>query len=665
MGHDTVLPAATADGVRAPGPSGRSFAFATLSAGSAGLLLLLQVVATHVLSVDEFGKFSVALKLAVVAEALMDFGLHQVTIRAIARDRLQAAVLLHNTLAIKLISGSLVLLGMALVVLWTHPETDVRVVCIVMIASAALRSYLLTVRGVFLGLERFEVDAALVVGDRLLLLAAGAGALWWGGGLYGLAAAFFVARLVTVTGALAAAGRAVGRLALRMDVPRWRALHEQAWSIGLFLLLLNLYSYADTIMLGTLSTFQETALYSAAFMMYEGLAYVPAVMSSVLSPRLSALWLNDRDGHRRLARRGLIGAMVCGVVLVIPLSVVAAPLLDLLFGTQNDVAYAEAATALRLLLAGLPFIFGLWILHAVAISTFRERLLIVATATGVTLNVLLNVVMIPGWGRHGAALATLISEGVSLILLCVGLRRVLWGGTASAAQAGAADPSETSREAFGNLSSNLDFLDRFGAIPLDAPVLEIGSGRGFLLATLRQRGLRIAGMDLNPTLLADARARHGALPVVQADGMALPFDSQSFKAVLSFDVFEHVPDPDAHLREVHRVLSADGVYLLQTPNKVTNTVFETIRWRSFTRWRADHCSLHTFGQLKRRLERHGFDVEFADVPLVTPFFRAKVRQHLGPVGEALIAIVKPDRWPLPWRTNFYVRASKRPPGVGR
>lgn len=37
------------------------------------------------------------------------------------------------------------------------------------------------------------------------------------------------------------------------------------------------------------------------------------------------------------------------------------------------------------------------------------------------------------------------------------------------------------------------------------------------------------------------------------------------------------------------------------------------RWWSFTPWRPDHCTLHTYTQLSRRLERHGFQVEFHDV----------------------------------------------------
>ena len=111
--------------------------------------------------------------------------------------------------------------------------------------------------------------------------------------------------------------------------------------------------------------------------------------------------------------------------------------------------------------------------------------------------------------------------------------------------------------------------------------------------------------------------------------MQLPFADASFDLVLSFDVFEHIRDSDAHLREVSRVLRPGGRYLIQTPSKWPNTVFETIRWKSLTRWRDDHCALHTPGQLRQRLEAHGFTVQFFDVPVVNDFFRGKVRRHLG------------------------------------
>lgn len=212
---------------------------------------------------------------------------------------------------------------------------------------------------------------------------------------------------------------------------------------------------------------------------------------------------------------------------------------------------------------------------------------------------------------------------------------------------------------FGNLEANLQFLDETGLITPGKRILEIGTGRGTLLRTLRDRGLDAVGVELSLERIAESLARHGALPIQKISGVVLPFPAATFDVVLSFDVFEHIPDSNAHLAEVRRVLKPGGWYLLQTPNKWTNTLFETIRWRSFTRWRADHCSLHGYRQLERRFRSNGFEIDFADVKVVTPFFRAKVNRHLGRAGTFLLGVANPDRLPRRLRTNFYVRAKSR------
>lgn len=214
---------------------------------------------------------------------------------------------------------------------------------------------------------------------------------------------------------------------------------------------------------------------------------------------------------------------------------------------------------------------------------------------------------------------------------------------------------------FGNLEADLRFLEASGILVPSVVALEVGSGHGALLARLRSRGLDVRGVDTNETFVNEARALRRDLPIQHTSGTSLPFADQSFDVVLSFDVFEHIADSDAHLAEVRRVLRPGGAYVLQTPNKWTNAVFETVRWRSVTRWRLDHCSLHTYGQLERRLREQGFDPVFHDVPAVTPFFRRKVRRYLGPFGLVLLAVARPDRWPRRLRTNFYVVATKREP----
>ena len=216
-----------------------------------------------------------------------------------------------------------------------------------------------------------------------------------------------------------------------------------------------------------------------------------------------------------------------------------------------------------------------------------------------------------------------------------------------------------SRVDYGNLESNLRFLRETGILSKEKKILEIGSGTGGLLSYLYERGYDVIGIEIHKKRLEKSRDIYGNLPIRLVENEILPFQDNTFDLVISFDVFEHIPDSNKHLSEVHRVLKKAGYYLLQTPNKITNSVFETIRWKSFTRWKGDHCSLHTYWGVIDRFRKNGFDVEFYDIPVVNDFFRAKIERFLGGFGLFLIKILNPDKLPMSLRTNFYVVASRQ------
>src|SRR3954462_6307553 len=133
----------------------RNLAYPSVSAGSPPLLLILFLVPGRPLGDVEFGKFSFALALGTIFETLMDFGLHQVTIRAVARDKSRATEILHHTLGIKLVWATAAFAALVATATILRPQWDVRLACYLVGGSLVLRSYMLTIRGVLQGLERF------------------------------------------------------------------------------------------------------------------------------------------------------------------------------------------------------------------------------------------------------------------------------------------------------------------------------------------------------------------------------------------------------------------------------------------------------------------------------------------------------------------------------
>src|SRR5215217_231933 len=109
--------------------------------------------------------------------------------------------------------------------------------------------------------------------------------------------------------------------------------------------------------------------------------------------------------------------------------------------------------------------------------------------------------------------------------------------------------------------------DVAAATPDGAQVLEVGCGPGHLSIRLaRQHGLEMTGLDLDPAMIARARAntdragnRGGRHPsFLVGDVAALAFPNGSFDLVVSTLSMHHWADPAAGLAEIGRVLRSGG-----------------------------------------------------------------------------------------------------------
>jgi ubiquinone/menaquinone biosynthesis C-methylase UbiE len=95
-----------------------------------------------------------------------------------------------------------------------------------------------------------------------------------------------------------------------------------------------------------------------------------------------------------------------------------------------------------------------------------------------------------------------------------------------------------------------------------SPMLDAGCGTGLNLASLPPGSV---GLDLNPRNLELIRARLPEHQAVEGDIEAMPFEDRAFATVVCTEVLEHVPHPDAALREIRRVLQPAGLLIGSVP----------------------------------------------------------------------------------------------------
>jgi SAM-dependent methyltransferase len=100
-------------------------------------------------------------------------------------------------------------------------------------------------------------------------------------------------------------------------------------------------------------------------------------------------------------------------------------------------------------------------------------------------------------------------------------------------------------------------------------LLEIGFGEGYGAEIVEPWVTEYVGVEVDYPSVAHATEKYGGPKVsfVHYDGQRLPFDEGSFDLLIAFQVLEHVPDPEAFLREARRVARPGDRVLIVTPNR--------------------------------------------------------------------------------------------------
>lgn len=92
-------------------------------------------------------------------------------------------------------------------------------------------------------------------------------------------------------------------------------------------------------------------------------------------------------------------------------------------------------------------------------------------------------------------------------------------------------------------------------------VLDLACGTGIATSLGAARGARMSGVDFSPAMLKAARQRYPAIEFREAEAKALPFEDESFDAVIANFGVNHFAFPLEALAEIRRVLRPEGRFV--------------------------------------------------------------------------------------------------------
>jgi O-antigen/teichoic acid export membrane protein len=208
---------------------------------------------------------------------------------------------------------------------------------------------------------------------------------------------------------------------VRFSLSRARKHLLSSFSLTGYDALAMLSSQADMFLLILLSGPLSVGFYALAMRLTDPLLSIVFAYLGGLYPLLCAKF---EEGSKQFSRVYHESTRVLALVIIplaILVSVRASSIIEL-FGGQN---FTPAAIALQLLMWSVAVGFFQQLAMRTSTAANLERRVPYLSAVSMSINLLLNLVLIPHWQFIGAAIAALLSELVSLCLFSLLLRRYI------------------------------------------------------------------------------------------------------------------------------------------------------------------------------------------------------------------------------------------------
>lgn len=175
----------------------------------------------------------------------------------------------------------------------------------------------------------------------------------------------------------------------------------------------NLYSYIDPIIIGFLAGDEEVGLYVAGLKVNRIVINILGAIGAVVMPRLALLWAQDaKDEFYKITNTIFDIILMLAIPCCIGLYFLSKEIIILFCGNL----FLPAVSTMQMLIPIIIFLsLSTFLNMHILIPMNREKIVLESLVCGLVINVVLNFLLIPVYGRNGSALGTVCGELVVLM----------------------------------------------------------------------------------------------------------------------------------------------------------------------------------------------------------------------------------------------------------
>jgi len=398
-----------------------------------GLTVLLGLVTTAILirglGVDGYGFYVLIGSSFILLDSLADFGSKIIGVRELAVGKRKRLWVWRDVFWLRVLMTAVAFgLGLALVMFWPGLR-QVKTAAIV----ALLMLWLTMVAGCGEIVWQWKLKMEMKVATDILFSVLFLGLIWAGKekisllNIYGWALAARGLSLVVGGRLLWRAWKFDVAKFFRVRKARVRQLLSSCWPMGVYLLVFTSYDRAvDSLMIDRWLGMESVAWYGLAYKIYAVLIqpayfFTASIFPLMARPQSPGSSYDGQAGESRRILTRSMGILAMGLMVLIPATYLLSPwMVEVLAGG----GFGVSVGILRILLVALFFSYLNHLVGFSLISRGGQKQMLWLGLISLSFNFLANWWTIPRFGIKGAAVVTVVTEGLSLALVSTRLRWV-------------------------------------------------------------------------------------------------------------------------------------------------------------------------------------------------------------------------------------------------
>lgn len=379
---------------------------------SAILTLILSIYIARFLGDVLFGRYSFVVTFVALFSYFLDLGYETLIIRDVAKDKSQASCYLNNIISMRtIISGLIFIIIFLLVTILDFPD-NVKNLIYLFGFSQIITSLTNVFRVTFRAFEKMEYEAGINIFSNIIRCSLGLLVLFLGYGLIEISLVLLYSAIIEFVISFVICEKKFVRTKSQFDLNFFKNTIKIAlpiFAIGIFGLI---YVKIDTIMLAFMVGEAVVGWYNAAYTLILGFSPIPHLFMMALLPFMSYTYVKSRDSLRDVYEKSFKFLMVFGLPITAGIFLLADRFIILFYGQD----FLNSVNTLRILSWDILLKFLYLCTWFVLISADKQKNLAIIAGSGAFLNIMLNLFLIPNYSLVGAAIATIITEAVILLL---------------------------------------------------------------------------------------------------------------------------------------------------------------------------------------------------------------------------------------------------------